>query len=103
MADEEQRSMLAEMWSDVKNALPVELAKLDGVVQAEVLRRDLHRVRGYVSTWGMDEVAAGLLAVERSPDPLGAWRQRGAALIEMQQACVQLVEQRYPGLAALGG
>lgn len=101
MADEEQKGMLVEMWSDVKTALPAEWAKLDGVGQPEVLRRDLHRVRGYVSTWGMDAVAAGLLSIERSPDPLGAWRERGAALIAMQRDCVLLVEQRYPGLAAM--
>lgn len=94
-SDHEQQAMFIDMWRDVKIELPIEWAKIDAVLDAAAMKRDLHRMRGYISTWGMDGVSAALLEIEKSPDPVSAWRERGRSLIAMQLACVAAIEARY--------
>ncbi len=94
-SDHEQQALFIDMWRDVKIELPKEWAKIHDVIDAAAMKRDLHRMRGYISTWGMEGVSAALLEIEKSADPVGAWRERGRLLIEMQLNCVAAIEARY--------
>lgn len=89
--------MQREIWGGIRTDLERDLRGLEGVAQDD-LKRNLHRIRGYVATASLLRLSEILMAWENTPDPA---RATGAFLpeaIEVSKRSISEIESKYPHL-----
>ncbi len=89
--------MQREIWGGIRADLERDLRGLEGLPK-EDLKRQLHRIRGYVSTASLLRLSQILMAWEHAGDPL---EETGAFLpgaLKVAECSVCEMEKRYPHL-----
>ncbi len=99
--DQSQRELLGEMWRDMVKDVHAGWNQVDSQADPQELKRDLHRIRGLISMWGVDALAQILLAIEHDPDPVNASARQAANIGTLWAETRGGIEQRYPWLAAM--
>lgn len=100
--DQQQMAVLAKMWRDMVADLTGEWDSIARLGDDLAAAGALHRVRGVVAMWGMEAVAARMLACEIGATPQMSWRAESEAVGALRDRGILAIERRYPALKTQG-
>lgn len=89
--------MQKHLWNGVRHGLDQDLRSAIAS-PPDTLRSNLHRIRGYVSTTGMQRLAEVLRDWETHAAPETVADERGAVALNVAQLSLAAIEEKYPYL-----
>lgn len=91
--------MQKQLWTGIRGGL--ETALLSAIASpADALQSNLHRIRGYVSTAGMQRLERVLKDWETQPAPETLANEFGVVALNVAQLSLAAIEEKYPHLRA---
>jgi HPt (histidine-containing phosphotransfer) domain-containing protein len=103
MNDPPQRKVLSGMWCDMVGDLERELLELDGLDSDEEIQSALHRLRGFVSMWGLRRLALLMQTIERGEEPRAEWRRQKSTICAVAAETCREIISRHPWLGSACG
>ncbi len=99
--DAESDAMQRDIWLGISRDLIPDLqATVAGRFDAQDLRSELHRIRGYCATCALVRMALFLHRWEMLDDPVGAADECGLEAVAIAQESIREMDRAYPHLQA---
>ena len=99
VSDADEAEVFRAMWRDFREDLIPRLEALDGFTDAELLRRELHALRGMSAQFGLFLLEVYLFAWEKkTPDPVAATPRFFPGSLAIAIRSLAAIERDFPFL-----